>query len=135
MGKLRVGRGFSLAVTVAAAVGCTNQDSDHLTRIAGKVAARFDGLGDNANDKLSAGWRALHADIDELALDARVSARLRWEKTLAGSHIQVQANGGIVELKGTVHNLEQRRRAVEVAESTVGTEKVSDLLEVPTAEP
>ena len=68
-------------------------------------------------------------------LDARVSARLRWDKALAGSKIQVQAKDGVVELKGPVIDLAQRRRAVELAESTAGADKVTDLLEVPSREP
>jgi osmotically-inducible protein OsmY len=36
----------------------------------------------------------------------------------------------VIELKGTVHNLGERRRAVELAESTTGVEQVKDLLEV-----
>jgi osmotically-inducible protein OsmY len=70
-----------------------------------------------------------------MALDARVSARLRWDKTLSSEQIHVQATGGIIELKGRVRDLNQRRRAVELAESTVGTEQVLDLLEIPTQEP
>jgi osmotically-inducible protein OsmY len=60
-----------------------------------------------------------------------VSARLSWDKSLAGVPVQVRANGGRVELHGTVPDLTQRRRAVELAESTAGVTEVVDALQVP----
>jgi osmotically-inducible protein OsmY len=64
-----------------------------------------------------------------------VAARLRWDKSLEGSDIQIQVNEKTVELQGTVENLLQRRRAVDLAESTVGVAKVDDRLEVSNREP
>ncbi len=72
---------------------------------------------------------------DETSLDARVSIRLRWDKNLADMPIQVSSKGAVVELKGAVRDLDQRRRAVEIAESTAGVEKVVDALETPAPVP
>ena len=130
MGKRRFGRwalaGLGLAVGT---IGCSNEDPDHLARVAKCVAAKSEGLTGDA-DKTLTGWQALQANLDELTLDARVSARLRWDKDLAATPIQVQVRDGAVELKGTVRDLQQRRRAVELAQSTVGADKVVDRLEV-----
>jgi osmotically-inducible protein OsmY len=57
-------------------------------------------------------------------LAERVRLRLRWEKVLAEAQIEIIANGKEIELKGNVKNMEQRRRAVELAESTTGVERV-----------
>jgi osmotically-inducible protein OsmY len=46
----------------------------------------------------------------------------------------VDAAGGIVTLTGNVATLDQRRRAVALAEATLGVEKVVDLIEMPKAE-
>src|SRR5919202_1513739 len=97
--------------------GCNNQDTERLARMGRKAAARVEVLTAGVNHKLATGWQAVRADLDEMALDARVSARLRWDKNLANTPIQIQAREGQVELRGTVHDLEQRRRAVELAES------------------
>jgi len=118
----------SLAVFVVFVVGCNGSDQDHLARAAGKAREKIKSASGESGRGLTTGWQSM-------ALDARVSARLRWDKTLSNEQIQVQATGGMIELKGTVHDLTQRRRAVELAESTVGTEQVLDLLEVPTQEP
>jgi BON domain len=118
----------ALVVFVLCVVGCSNSDQDHLARAAGKARERIKSASGESGRGLTTGWQSM-------ALDARVSARLRWDKILSNEQIQVQATGGVIELKGTVRDLIQRRRAVELAESTVGTEQVLDLLEVPTQEP
>jgi osmotically-inducible protein OsmY len=109
-------------------VGCNNSDRDHLARAAGKAREKVKGLTGDTGQSLTTGWQSM-------ALDARVSARLKWDKSLAAEQIRVQANGAVIELSGTVKDLTQHRRAVELAESTVGAEQVVDLLEVPTQGP
>lgn len=131
-GKRRYGW---LLLGVVVACGCSNEDRDRLARVGRVAADKVEHLTSGANGKLASGWQAFRADLDEMALDARVSARLRWDKTLTDVPIQVHAAGGIVELQGTVNDLAQRRRAVELAESTVGADKVKDLMEVATREP
>jgi len=117
-----------LVVFVVFVLGCNRSDQDHLARAAGKAREKINSASGESGRGLTTGWQSM-------ALDARVSARLRWDKTLSNEQIQVQATGGVIELKGTVRDLGQRRRAVELAESTLGTEQVLDLLEVPTQEP
>jgi osmotically-inducible protein OsmY len=108
--------------------GCNNSDRDHLARAAGKAREKVKGLTGETGQSLTTGWQSM-------ALDARVSARIRWDKSLSGEQIRVQANGAVIELHGTVKDLAQHRRAVELAESTVGAEQVVDLLEVPAQQP
>jgi hypothetical protein len=58
-------------------------------------------------------------------LDARVRWRIRWDKALAGADIQVDSpTGGVVQLRGVVNDLTRQRRAVELAETTEGVDKV-----------
>jgi hypothetical protein len=106
------------------AIGCNDNDRDHLARAAGKARDRMKGLTGETGQSLTTGWQSM-------ALDARVSARIHWDKTLSAEQIRVQANGGMIELHGKVGDLTQHRRAVELAESTVGADQVIDLLEVP----
>jgi osmotically-inducible protein OsmY len=115
--------------------GCSGEDADRLARIGGKLAAQAEGLAAQAEGKLALGWQAVQAQVDEAGVDARVAARLRWDKELAQAEIQVQVNDGAVELIGTVADEVQRRRAVELAEATVGVEQVVDALEVAPPEP
>ncbi len=99
------------------------------------VTAKAETLTAGAEGKFSKAWQALRGGWNEDALDARVSQRLRWDKSLADSPIQVNVSANVVKLTGNVTDLAQRRRAVELAESTVGVEKVIDALEGPKTDP
>jgi hypothetical protein len=113
-----------LLVVVVALTGCNQQDADGLARIGKKVVARAGTATAPLRDRFDSGVRGL-ASVKE-----RVQARLRWDKQLPDTAIEVSATGGEVELKGPVASDDQRRRAVELAETTQGVERVLDLLEV-----
>lgn len=136
MGRRRVGRAAWLFMIAAgAADGCSSEDAEHLSRIGSKVAAKIQAGTASVPGPLVSGWQALSADLDRFALDVRVGARIRWDKSLASADVHVHAQGGAVELTGTARDLDQRRRAVELAESTAGVDKVTDLIEVAHREP
>jgi hypothetical protein len=110
--------------------GCNRQDTERLARVGRRLVAKTEALAGDLRENLSGGWQGLCATWERAGLDARVAARLRWDKGLAEASVSVQASGGAVELKGTVRDLTQRRRAVELAESTSGVEKVTDSLRI-----
>jgi len=134
MGKTgKFGSGLFLASLLACA--CNNDDADRLARVGRKTAEKVDEVSGGAPGKLANGLQVMRADLDEVGLDSRVAARLRWDKTLADAAIQVRARGSAIELSGRVADLSQRRRAVELAESTAGVDKVKDELIVAGMEP
>jgi osmotically-inducible protein OsmY len=123
---------WTVALVLLAAGGCGREDADRLARVGRKTAAKFADVTAGARGKLSSGWQAVRGSLSDTTTDSRVILRLRWEKALAGADIRVQAaDPGVIHLQGTVTDLEQRRRAVAVAESTQGVEKVIDELTVP----
>jgi BON domain len=128
------GRLFLLGMA-ALACGCNNDDADRLARVGKLTAGKFETLTGISDGKVTKGLQAIRGEWDFAPPHARVSCRLRWEKDLADAEIQVSGSGGTVELRGKVRDLAQRRRAVEVAESTVGVETVTDSLELPAQEP
>ena len=120
-------------------VGCEKQDPDHLANLARKVATRAEPL----VGSVDADWLErfhtpqappppppVSVPVAEPGVEARVTARLRWEKALAGSSIQVVTTENGVELKGNVLDAAQKKRAVELAESTTGVDRVTESLEV-----
>jgi hypothetical protein len=111
--------------------GCDRQDADRLSRLGRKGLARAEATLAGLTCSLTGGQAGFPCGPIEGGLDLRVSARLRWDKKLAGDAIEVRAQGALIELKGKVADLAHRRRAVELAETTVGVEKVKDLLEAP----
>ncbi len=125
MGKLTTA-GWLLLGLSALAAGCSRQDTERLARVGKRVADRFEALTADCRAGFGGSWNG-----GAPGLSGRVAARLRWDKGLAGLSLQVHATGGgAVQLKGTVHDLTQRQRAVELAESTAGVEKVTDQLQV-----
>ena len=71
-----------------------------------------------------------HSFSGRLVLENRVKTRLHWDRALAEASIEVHATDKAVELKGTLSSQEQVRRAVELAESTVGVDRVVNSLQV-----
>jgi osmotically-inducible protein OsmY len=68
------------------------------------------------------------AKVDELGTEGRVYGRLRWDKALAGSTLDVQAAGSTITLIGTVPNQSAREKAITLARDTVGVTNVVDQL-------
>jgi len=120
-----------LAVSIT---GCNNEDTDHLARLGHKVAEKAEAALGGADGKLLSSFPAVGGDAAQPTLSSRVSARLRWDKVLAEVRIEVNESGTTVELKGTVAEQAQKLRALELAESTEGVEKVTDKLEVASKE-
>src|SRR5439155_20654406 len=79
-------------LALACLSGCTGSDADHLAQIGRKTVGRAGHL--TGGD--SGGWHMVRAGLDDITLDSRVAARLRWDKSLADAAIQVKTAGGIV---------------------------------------
>lgn len=109
--------------------GCSNEDADRLGRVCRRAAGEVLAHSAPARAKLARGWHALRRDRAANGLEAAVLNRLRQDKTLATSGIEVHLLGdGVVQLRGQVADEKQRRRAVELVDSTVGVERVVDEL-------
>jgi hyperosmotically inducible protein len=74
--------------------------------------------------------------IDNAALTTKVKAALIADEMVKGTQINVDSNGGIVKLTGTVDTPGQVARAVEVAKGVQGVQRVeSNLTSSPSAAP
>lgn len=110
--------------------GCS-EDADRLARVMQKTSIKFEGVTGKLREKLHNGWGAVRGSVSETSLDSRVTLRLRWDTDMARSDVQAALVGpGAVELTGVVADLTQRRRAVELAQTTAGVESVVDRLTV-----
>jgi osmotically-inducible protein OsmY len=113
---------------VLVAAGCSRQDSQRLARVGKKIVERAEEMTGGAQEKLVGGLQNVQ---DGTGLSARVASRLRWDVDVGDVEITVRTQGNVVELRGRVESLKQRRRAVELAETTVGVARVVDLIEDP----
>lgn len=121
-----------LLFALVALAGCQSRDAD-LLGIAGQRAGKRLGLTrGQATGALSGPLRGALADS---TLRARVECRLRWEKALSDQPIEVDANpAGAIRLRGTVATTALSQRAAEIAQATLGVEKVVNELTTPKAE-
>jgi osmotically-inducible protein OsmY len=120
---------FVLMLALAAlCAACNRNDTESLSRIGRKVVAHA---------KNSTGDIGVPMDLSmiggrrEPTLQQKIQDRLRYENTLTDITFEVVVNGKEVELKGTVNTPEQRLRAVELAETLLGVEKVINSIKTP----
>lgn len=104
-------------------------DGDALASISRLTVAKVRNALPSA-DRIAAPVNALRNELPE-PLDGRVKARLTSDKSLEGVDFAVVSDGSDVKLRGIVPDSNARRRAVELAESTVGVVRVVDELAVP----
>jgi osmotically-inducible protein OsmY len=105
------------------AAGCNRQDSQRLARVGKKIVERAEQMAGGTQERLVGGLPNVQ---EGTGLAARVASRLRWDVGVADAEITVHVEGDVVELRGSADSLRQRRRAVELAETTVGVGRVDD---------
>ena len=111
--------------------GCNRHDTDCLARIGRKVAAHTKNGAGDFGSKLDVSWAGAKK---EPTLQEKIQDRLRWENTLTDVTFEVLVVNKEVELKGTVKTAQQRQRAIELAETVVGVDKVTDSIALREAE-
>ncbi len=106
--------------------GCKARDGDIFRRIVHKTGEKLQGTGGTVGqigEGVSAAARSGAA--------GRVEARLRWDRYLADVRIEVSGEeDGVVVLSGKVKDAQLKQRALDLASSTVGVERVTDEVQV-----
>ena len=118
-----------LSLILFVSAGCNRQDTECLSRIGKKVAVHANRRTADAGSKFDFHWSK-----KEPTLQDKIQDRLRWENTLTDVTFEVIVKDKEAELKGTVKTHEQRQRAVELTDTTVGVSKVTDSIMVKDAE-
>jgi len=118
-----------IVLGVLVSAGCVKQDTEILNRVGRNLAEKTKNTTAGLRERLP--FRVTTAT--ESSVPERVQQRLANDKLLATLKIDVQAVGANVELRGAVEREEQKRRAIELAESTRGVERVIDSLQMPEA--
>lgn len=105
-------------------------DPDRLAAVGQVVAQKVGALPDAA--RVTGPLAALRVG-DVLGVEERVRVRIRTDKRMAGAEVYAVPGGtaGEVRLRGLAANPDQARRAVLIAESTTGVEKVVNEIAVP----
>jgi hyperosmotically inducible protein len=74
--------------------------------------------------------RTAGQNLDDSNTTAAVKAQLARDKVSSLTRIDVDTNGGVVALNGTVESAEQRARAEQIARSVSGVKRVINNLQV-----
>jgi BON domain len=81
--------------------------------------------------KLRETWADIQRATRRMTVEARVYARLYWDKSLADALLKIEVKDeGVIVLKGSVPTAEAKHRAFELAQSTVGVNQAIDELAV-----
>jgi osmotically-inducible protein OsmY len=110
-----------VAILPVLSIGCNRTDGDKLARVGWKVTEKVQALIPSRTpfgDALPAG--------KQRGLEERVRERFQSDRYLASAAIEVVVDANGVRLRGQVNDEVLKRRALEIAESTVGVERVMD---------
>jgi hypothetical protein len=109
--------------------GSKPTDAETLTRVGRKVADKVTAA--MPDIAALAGPVAAIRTGEILSIEDRVRVRLRTDKALDGAKIIVIGEGGTIRLRGEVTGAPQTARAIELAQTSTGVEKVISELAVP----
>jgi hypothetical protein len=115
------------ALLLMAVAGCSPGDGDVLRKIVRRAGDRLEDATRPVGQLAGPGRNpAIATD-----LAARVQGRLRGDRYLSGARFEVREQGkGVVVLSGQVAEASVKQRALDLAKSTVGVERVTDEVKV-----
>ena len=100
---------------------------EKLDEVGREIKQGFTKAGDAAKEQFA---RA-RSSVQAMGVESRVYGRIHWDKALHDALIELTVSAdGVVTLDGTVADARAKRRAVELAQETVGVTRVVDRLAV-----
>jgi hypothetical protein len=79
-------------------------------------------------EKVAVGANEAQRAVANAALTGKIKAKMALDDTVKAAAIDVETDGGVVTLKGTVRSEAERTRAVQLARETDGVTSVRDRL-------
>jgi osmotically-inducible protein OsmY len=95
------------------------------------IGKRLDRGLEQIGEKLKKAWEDAKQSVDELGIQGRVYARLRWDKALANQKIEIQVQKkDVVVLTGIVPDEIALEKALQLAQDTIGVRDVHNQLQI-----
>ena len=98
--------------------------------LAGNLEPEIRAAGAEIAGKVGEGAGRAEAALAAAQLTAKIKAKLALDDTLDGSRINVDTQGTVVTLRGSVESAAQRQRAGQLARETEGVTSVNERLEI-----
>lgn len=118
--------GFML-VGLTGLSGCSKQDKEIFSSVGRKVAIKVEDSTGPARKKVEASLKTLRGGILEGSLEDAIQFRFKTDKELHREAIEVVNKGeGAILLKGELTDLGMKGRAIALAQTTRGVEKVEE---------
>ncbi len=121
------------AAAIFAVSGAWSQDGlgerigETLDRTVGQLREQ---TGELAED-LRAGFARAKRAVDRMSVEARVYARLHWDKDLGDAELSIDVeDDGAAVIEGVVKSEDAKAKASRLAEDTVGVTRVANRLKV-----
>ncbi len=86
--------------------------------------------GADVGEKLAVGANQAQRALGNAALTSKIKAKMALDELVKSAAIDVDNEGGVVTLKGTVRSEAERVRAVQLTRETEGVSSVNDRLQV-----
>jgi hyperosmotically inducible protein len=103
----------------------TEQESERAVEIAKNVP-----VAKKVTNNLQIGERTFGQSVDDTVTGSRIKAKLIVEPGIRSLNIDVDVYNGVVTLRGIVDSSDQRKRAIEIAQSTSGAVRIVDNIKV-----
>lgn len=113
-------------------VGCCDNDAEKLRLVGDKTFDRVSLLAQQVTDELGQTLleRQKASSSSSPSVAERVTQRLRWDRDLGALEIDVSQKNDAIVLAGKVKSDVQKKQAEEIAERTLGVQKVQNNLQV-----
>jgi osmotically-inducible protein OsmY len=116
-----------LCAVLVTSLACTAQGQGAGEKLGEKIDRGVERLG----SELRQGWAEIRRAADRMGVQARVYARLHWDKMVQPATIDIEVEDtGVVVLKGNVSTMAAKDKARQLAQDTVGVTEVVDHLAV-----
>lgn len=113
--------------------GCSTKDGEILAQVVQRTGKKLEAAAGGTPNQFAGRLRSTANPT--IGLAERVETRLRWDRFLEGTKIEVELKEeGVVKLKGTAVELSKKQRALDLARATLGVKDVVDELASPKEE-
>lgn len=106
--------------------GTAQRAGERIDQAVQEIKKGVQDIGDTVHDR----WLRAKTSVENMGVESRIYGRLHWDKALRDAKIDLDVRDGVATLRGEVPDAVARTKAVQLANDTVGVNRVDDRLTV-----